>query len=166
MRLFFAIWPDAAARAALAGLADQVAHVAGGRATGVESLHLTLEFLGQVAPERVPLVHRVAGAVRGRRLRIALDRVGCFRRARVAWAGSEGPPPSLVALQAALAARLRDGGFRVEERGYSPHVTLVRKIERPVERARIEPIEWPVAEFALVESVAGRYATLASWPLD
>lgn len=139
--------------------------VAGGRATPEESIHLTLEFLGDVEPERVPLLQRIAGEVRARRLRIALDRVGSFHRARVAWAGSEKPPRQLIALQAELAGRRRDNRFELEERDYSPHATLVRKIERPVPRARIDAIEWQVAEYALVVSAAGRYTTLASWRL-
>lgn len=165
MRLFFAIWPDDLARAALAGLAGQIVQQAGGRATPAENIHLTLEFLGAVEQERVALLQRVAAEVRGRRFRIRLDRVGSFRRARVGWAGSENPPPQLIALQAQLDARLRENGFALEEREYSPHATLARKIERPLPRARIDAIEWPVGEFALVVSAAGRYTTLASWPL-
>jgi 2'-5' RNA ligase len=165
VRLFFAIWPDRAARAALAGLAGHIVQVAGGRATPAESIHLTLEFLGEVEPERVELLHRIASQVHGRRFRICLDRVGSFRRARVGWAGSEKPPRQLVALQAELNARLRQDGFALEEREYSPHATLARKIERPLPRARIDAIEWPVGEFALVASAGGRYTTLASWPL-
>lgn len=139
--------------------------VAGGRTTPAESIHLTLEFLGNVDPERVPLVERIAGEVRGRRFRVVLDRVGSFRRARVAWAGSQKAPPRLIALQADLRARLRAGGFGSEERDYSPHATLVRKVERPVPRAAIDAIEWPVAQYALVVSAAGRYTTLANWRL-
>lgn len=142
-----------------------MARTAGGRAAPGESIHLTLEFLGDVAPERVPLLHRIAAAVPGLRFRLALDRVGSFRRARVAWAGSDKPPRQLIALQADLAARLRENGFDLEVRAYAPHATLVRKIERAVPRARIEAIEWPVAEYALVVSAAGRYTTLASWRL-
>lgn len=165
LRLFFAIWPDDAARAALGALAHQLAQAGGGRPTAAACIHVTLEFLGEVDPERLPLLHRIAGQVRGAPFRFTLDRVGSFRRARVAWAGSEKTPPRLIALQADLRARLREGGFGSEERDYSPHATLVRKIERPVPRASIDAIEWPVAQYALVVSAAGRYTTLASWRL-
>lgn len=139
--------------------------VAGGRATPGGNIHLTLAFLGEVEPARVPLLHRAAGEVRGHRFRLALDRVGSFRRARVAWAGSGEPPPRLIELQADLSRRLRENGFEMEERDYAPHATLARKIERAVPRAPVEAIEWPVAEYALVVSAAGRYTTLASWRL-
>jgi 2'-5' RNA ligase len=139
--------------------------VAGGRATPAEGIHLTLEFLGNVEAQRAALLERIAGEVRAPRFRVALDRVGSFRRARVAWAGAEEPPRQLIALQAELNARLRANGFDLEDRPYSPHATLARKIERPVPRARIDAIEWPVAEYALVASAGGRYTTLASWRL-
>ena len=149
----------------MAGLGTRLVQVAGGRATPGENIHLTLAFLGEVESARVPLLHRIAGEVRGRRFRLALGRVGSFRRARVAWAGADEPPPQLIALQAELSRRLRENGFELEERDYSPHATLARKIERAVPRARVEAIEWPVAEYALVVSAAGRYTTLASWRL-
>ena len=165
MRLFFAIWPDDTAREALGALGTRLAQAAGGRATPGENIHLTLAFLGDVEPARMQLLQRIAGEARGRCFPLALDRVGSFRRARVAWAASGEPPPPLMALQADLSARLRENGFELEARDYSPHATLARKIERAVPRARVEAIEWPVAEYALVMSAAGRYATLASWRL-
>ena len=165
MRLFFAIWPDRPAREALAGLGNRLAKASGGRATPGEKIHLTLEFLGEVEAGRVALLHRVAAEVRGRRFRVVLDRVGSFRRARVAWAGSDAPAPQLLALQGDLAGRLRDNGFALEQRPWSPHATLARKIERAVPRAAIEAVEWPVDEYALVASAGGRYETLASWRL-
>jgi 2'-5' RNA ligase len=165
VRLFFAIWPDDTAREALVALGTRLVQAAGGRATRSENIHLTLAFVGEVEGARVALLHRIAGEVRAGPFRLALDRVGSFRRARVAWAGADEPPRELMALQADLSTRLRGNGFALEERDYSPHATLARKIERAVPRAPVEAIEWPVAEYALVMSAAGRYTTLASWRL-
>jgi RNA 2',3'-cyclic 3'-phosphodiesterase len=139
--------------------------VAAGRVTPAENIHLTLEFLGEIGEERLGLLHDVAAAVRGRRFKLSMDRVGSFRRARVAWAGCESPAPQAMELQADLSRRLRAEGFDLEERPFAPHVTLARKTQASVLRARIEPIEWRVKEFALVSSNAGRYTTLASWRL-
>lgn len=139
--------------------------VAGGRATPAENIHLTLEFLGEIGEERLALLHDIAAAVRGRRFKLSMDRVGSFRRARVAWAGCESAAPQVMALQRDLSRRLRAEGFDLEDRPFAPHVTLLRKTEAAVPQARIDPIEWRVAEFALVASNAGRYATLARWRL-
>ena len=51
MRLFFALWPSAAERAALAAWQAALQGKCGGRAMGAEGLHATLEHLQKV---RVP----------------------------------------------------------------------------------------------------------------
>jgi hypothetical protein len=37
------------------------------------------------------------------------------------------------------------------------HVTLLRDARAPAEMPALEPIDWPIGGFALVESTAGRY---------
>src|SRR5256885_1011054 len=80
-----------------------------------------------------------AGPVRDPPFGIALDRVGGFRRARVAWAGASAAPAPLLDLQARLEAGLRASGFDLEERAFAPHVTLARKTARPLPLAVITP---------------------------
>ena len=84
-RLFFAVWPDAAAAARLEALAREVALVTGGRPQPREKIHLTLAFLGEVAEERIGAA--CAAAPGGESLAIRLDCVGSFRRARSREAG-------------------------------------------------------------------------------
>ena len=165
-RLFFAVWPDASAAAALARLAKEVAQVAGGRAVPAEKLHLTLAFLGEVDESRRDALSRCARPQAGR-LHLDLDRVGSFRRAQVAWAGASAPPRELIQAQEMLAGRLAAAGFAVEERQYTPHVTLARRIERPVPPEAIAPVAWNADELTLVrsETGTGRYTVLERWPL-
>jgi RNA 2',3'-cyclic 3'-phosphodiesterase len=162
---FFAVRPGAAARSRLAACARALLERSGGRAVPPANYHLTLAFLGSLAPERLAAATRAAAAVRAERFAFTLDRVGSFRGARVAWAGSSAPAARLVELQARLARALAAGGFVLEERAFAPHVTLARRIERTVAREPIGAIAWDVAEFALMRSEAGAYATLAAWPL-
>jgi RNA 2',3'-cyclic 3'-phosphodiesterase len=165
-RLFFAVWPDAAAAAALSALAGQLVEACGGRPVPAAKLHLTLAFLGEVDAERTADLLRCV-RFRGRRFRLELDRVGGFRRARVAWAGPSTPPPELGALQEKLAARLAAGGFALEEREFNPHLTLARRIERALPGASVAPIAWEADEFTLVRSEigTGRYHVVERWPL-
>jgi 2'-5' RNA ligase len=165
-RLFFAVWPDAAAAAALAVLARQLAGVCGGRPVPAEKLHITLAFLGEVDADRTADLLGCAAA-RARPFRVELDRVGAFRRAGVAWAGPSMPAPELVALQEALAACLGAKGFALEEREFNPHLTLVRRIERKTPVASISPIAWNADAFTLVRSETGigRYTVVERWPL-
>jgi 2'-5' RNA ligase len=166
-RLFFAAWPDASARAALATLAHDLALVAEGKPVDAAKLHLTLVFLGEVLDERVGALYPVAQALRAARLRLVLDRVGSFRRSRVAWAGIADPPAALMQLQVMLETGLRAAGFAFDERPFHPHVTLTRKAHKSVPVAAIDAIAYPCDAVALVRSDLGKgtYTTLESWPL-
>ncbi len=129
VRMFFALWPDDAARAALAGLAEAIAGETGGRAPAAANLHLTLSFVGEVAPDRVDLL---LGAGRDVAAEIApftlvLDRLGAFRGGGIAWIAATEIPSGLAAMAYGLAHRLSSAGFRVDQRAYAPHLTLARK---------------------------------------
>jgi 2'-5' RNA ligase len=165
MRLFFALWPDAAAADALDRLAADVVVVAGGKPQPRAKIHLTLAFLGEV--EAPAHAEDVAAAVAVDPFPMRLDCVGSFRRARVAWAGALEPQPALVRLQSRLEAGLREAGFALEERPFTPHLTLARKIERALPRAAIPPIEWKAHELTLVRSMpgTGEYSVLKGWKL-
>jgi 2'-5' RNA ligase len=167
VRLFFALWPPDAARAALARLALETAERTGGRAVPAAKIHLTLAFLGDVAVERAAAASAAADRVEGEAFSATFDRLGTFARAEVAWAGASQPPVPLEALAAALAARLREAGFALEERAFAAHVTLARRIRRKLDDVPIDPVAWDAKAFALVESDrrTGRYETRGSWVL-
>jgi len=166
-RLFFALWPDTEARAALERLAREAARRTGGRPVAAAKLHLTLVFLGEVDPARIPALARAAQGVAGEAFDLPLDRLGAFARARVAWAGCERPPERLLAMQAELEKAVRDSGFSPDERPFAAHLTLARHARAPLAPEGIDPVAWRVATFALVESVPGEgtYRTLAEWAL-
>jgi 2'-5' RNA ligase len=165
-RIFLALWPDTRAREALATLSIQTAKRSGGRPVPAGNLHLTLAFLGDVEAGRIKDACRAAGTVDVRPFELVLDRIGCFPRARVAWAGCHAPDPALLRLAAALAQALRDHGFVLEARPFAPHLTLVRDLRDTLVEAGMPPVGWPVQSIALVESDrrSGGYRTLAQWP--
>jgi 2'-5' RNA ligase len=164
-RLFFALWPDAAASGRLERLAGELAGRSNGKAVPAEKIHLTLAFLGNVAEERV--AELLAVGIEAPAFPMRLDCVGGFRKVGVAWAGVESAPPELLSLQSKLVHALGRLGFSLEERAYVPHVTLVRKVRDSVARSGIEPIEWRVGEVALMRSDTGtgRYTRLSGWHL-
>ena len=166
MRLFFALWPDARAADALERLAAEVVVVAGGKPMPREKIHLTLAFLGEV--EDLARAQDVAASIQAKAFAVRLDCVGSFRRAKVSWAGMLQANPALAALQATLETRLRERGFELDERAFTPHLTLARKAERPLPRAAIAPIEWKAVELTLVRSMPGTggYAVLKAWRLE
>jgi 2'-5' RNA ligase len=133
MRLFVALEvPEPVRREVrrrVAGLRERLPRA---RWVNPDVLHLTLLFLGEVAPERL------AALAEGLRrafapfpeLPLRLAGGGTFpvgRPARVAWIGVTAPP-ELAPLQAAAAqaARQAIGAPPADERSYHPHVTLAR----------------------------------------
>ncbi len=166
-RLFFALWPDGPAREALARLARRVATEGGGRPVPQANLHLTLAFLGDVPDDRTDIARQVAGRIRAPAFELTLDRIGSFPRAAVGWAAPSRMPESLVRLQASLDDALRAAGFALEDRPFAPHLTLARRLARPVPAASIDQVTWPARRFALVRSARdkGAYADVADWEL-
>lgn len=166
-RHFFALWPDEEAAARLAALARELAPAASGKPVPQSKIHLTLAFLGALPPQRMRAAREAGDAVRSPAFELAFDRVGCFRAAGVGWAGLHEDNAALAALQSRLAAQLRRRGFELEERRFTPHLTLVRRAGRSIARAPVEPVAWTVDAFRLVRSdlASGQYSTLAEWAL-
>ena len=154
-RLFFAIWPDDAGADRLRALAESLAPRVGGRPVPRDNIHLTLAFLGDLDDERAAAAAAVRGE--GKAFVLSLDRLGSFRKARVAWAGASRAPGELVALESQLGEALRGLGFTLEDRPFAPHVTLLRKTERTLAAEAIEAVRWEVGEVTLVRSRAGKY---------
>ena len=157
MRLFFALWPPLPVAQRLGALAADCAHRYGGRATQPETLHLTLSFLGEVANDRLERLIDAARSVDARRFTLAVDRVAYWPHNRLLWAGSSSPPSALIELVSGLRTALTDKGFAEPDpaREFAAHVTLVRRtpgFKDAGPPATIEPIDWCVAQYALVES--------------
>ena len=167
MRVFFALWPDEAAASRLAEASKALALLAGGKPVGQAKIHLTLAFLGDLDESRLDAAKGAADGIEHPSFDLVLDQWGSFRGARVAWAGCTETPKALVGLHADLADRVRRAGFALDERPYAAHVTLARKVTRPIGRTRAEPIGWRAREVALVRSQLGKgsYETLKTWAL-
>ena len=146
MRLFLALWPDPPVRDALAEVARSLAGLACGKPVPAEKIHLTLAFLGEVAPERLDAVRDVARSVRGAPFKLVLDALGSFRKARVAWVESSRLPAELVRLQSDLEAGLRARAISRSRSGLSP----------------------PAGEYVLArsETGTGRDSILEGWSLE
>jgi 2'-5' RNA ligase len=132
-------------------------------------MHLTLVFLGNVERARIGRLEAVAAGIRLARFDLAVDCIEFWRRNRIVWAGVRRCPEALQDLVARLCERPAPEGVRADERPYVPHITLLRNARRGPATADVPAIHWPVAGFALVESVPrGRervYEVIREWPL-
>lgn len=182
MRQFLALELPADVRDVLAGLRrDLEPQGRGWRFARPESIHLTLRFLGEVAPDDDAALRATWGeVVRGHPpVVLVLDGVGVFpspRRPRVLWVGlrDETAAPGLAGLAGDLEQAARKRGLQAEERAFRPHLTLARV--RRGARATAPPADTPVVplrfrcdEVVLFRSVldrsGARYTALSRFPL-
>ena len=152
LRLFFALWPDAATRAALASLQGPLGQQAGGRLVAPENLHLTMAFLGMQPAQLLPAISTVLDRLALPEMTLQVDCYGYFPRARIAWAGMSRPPAALIALHEDLSAALRQCGVGYDKPSvFRPHITLMRHAAEGC-AAAVAPVCWKAPQLALVQS--------------
>lgn len=175
-RLFFALFPDDAARAAIARLADEVGRQHGlrGAALKRERFHITLHHLGDYAGLPAAVVEgaqRAAAHVVATPFDVVFDRVKSFagraQKKPCVLVGAQGDT-KLQRLRRQLGECLIEAGLgKHVTREFTPHVTL--RYERIlVPEQPVAPIAWTVREFALVHSLLGRteHRIVQRWTLS
>ncbi len=96
-----------------------------------QSTHLTLKFLGNAAESQIPqIIEALKLAVGGvKPFQLEVTGAGLFpdaRRPRVAWVGLGGDIAKLTELQQNVETTVSPLGFPEEQRGFTPHLTVVR----------------------------------------
>lgn len=161
LRLFLALWPDAATRRGLAAWRDAFGWPRAAAPVPDERLHLTLHFIGNVAAARLPEL--------GAGLRVPVTPFELCLDEAVVWPhglavlGARRPSDRLAALHAALAGALVRLGLPVEQRAFRPHVTLARRAAGARPDAGVPPVHWAVQGYCLVQSADG-YRRLVDYP--
>jgi RNA 2',3'-cyclic 3'-phosphodiesterase len=164
-RLFFALWPDSDTRAGIVERREMLGSISRRRVPD-HNLHLTLLFLGDQPADRVSDIQLAADPVAGQFSTLMLDRLGWFPGARVAWLGGEAPA-ALNLLVDRLKSAMQALDLRFDQRPFRPHVTLFRQVRKRPDLPAIEPLNWPVAEFALIESTPSQpYQVLRTWSVE
>jgi 2'-5' RNA ligase len=146
IRTFIAIELDDATRRATAAAIRELREGPGGdriRWARPETLHVTLRFLGDIDPARVPALtaalHAEAGGVPP--FELTLGELGAFpslRRPQVVFF-RVGPQPPLEALASAVERAVVQVGFAADTRPFRPHLTLGR-----ARRGKHVPVTAPV----------------------
>jgi 2'-5' RNA ligase len=143
MRLFVAVDLDESARQSVARLQRSLDDALDGRRAirwvQPSHLHLTLVFLGEVVPDRVPaVIAALTSDLSAPPFAMTLHGLGVFpsRGApRVLWLGVSEGAEALVAIHRQVVVSLERLNVRVERRRFDPHLTLGRWREpRPADR--------------------------------
>jgi 2'-5' RNA ligase len=129
MRIFIALDIDEAIRHRMARFMDGVRGFApDARWVRPESLHITLKFIGEAAPENVDQIKEALKTVEARAVEMNIRGFGFFPGAkspRVFWVGIEAGP-SLAALASTVDDRVAALGVAKQDHPFSPHLTLAR----------------------------------------
>jgi 2'-5' RNA ligase len=154
MRLFIAINFNNETRLCLLALRDVLRGKSQrGNFSAPENLHLTLSFLGECESKQTAAVKSVLSAISFEPFDIMVDRIGRFKRdgGDIWWAGLR-ESKSLTALQRELTEKLINAGFSLDNRKYSPHITLGREVITDVKPWAIEPFGETVGTIDLMKS--------------
>ncbi|MFZ5565506.1 MAG: RNA 2',3'-cyclic phosphodiesterase [Pseudomonadota bacterium] len=162
-RLFLALLPPAAVRAALADHVSACRWPAGATVYAPADWHLTLHFIGAVPHDRLPALR--AG------LALSLTPFTLHLGEPAAWPHGlavllpRSLPPALRALHDALGSRLRGLGLCTDARPYHPHLTLARRAVQ-AQFGAAPACDWPVRSYVLMESTGqpeARYRVLQEY---
>jgi len=177
MRLFTAIDIPAEVQRNLHGLLDRLRPTAKIAWSTVEKLHVTTKFIGEWPEHRLEEMKGTLQKVCSPgAIEITVRGLGWFpdaRSPRVFWAGVESGP-ELAMLAHATGSAVEKIGVPVEERKYSPHLTLARIRERvPLNALRSAVEALPSVDFGsfhvpsvyLYLSSGGKYTKLAEFVL-
>ena len=154
MRLFVAVNFNDTTRGQLTTLIDGLRpHSSRGRFTIPDNLHLTLAFLGECDAKQASAIKTAMGKIDFEAFPIKIERVGRFKRngGDIWWAGVQ-DSKALSSLYEDLKDKLLHVGFALDERKYSPHITLGREIETDVLPWRLAPFGETVESIELMKS--------------
>lgn len=186
MRLFVALEIPAAVRDNLAAqvkqLRDLSAQVADKRPRWVrsENLHVTLKFIGEVAPARLDGIRGALSNIRSSApVDLQFRGLGFFpneMHPSVLWAGLNASP-ALASLAGDIDQATETQGIAREKRAFIPHLTLARfeppglheKLRSAIQKnSECEFGSFQAREFHLIESklksTGAEYTSLASFP--
>jgi 2'-5' RNA ligase len=178
MRLFTAIDLPHDVQGQLGVLLDRLRPAAKLSWSAVEKLHITTKFIGEWPEDRLDEIRRALGKVTAARATtIAVRGLGWFpnpRNPRAFWAGVEGGE-ELKSLARATGQAVEAIGVPVEDREYTPHLTLARIRERVPIDALMRTIaalqsadfgSFKASSFYLYLSRGGQYSKLAEFAIS
>ena len=131
MRLFIAVeLPETVREQTRRAAAALKEAVVSGRFPGKQNYHITLAFLGEVPMSAVNRIKTAMDCCSAPPFEITVGGLGRFKRREgdVIWTRVSAPE-TLFSLQRELLLELAKRGFDLENRTFTPHITLARGVE-------------------------------------
>jgi 2'-5' RNA ligase len=165
-RVYYALWPDAAARATLIAAAASLVATAHGRPVLADQLHLTLAFVGPVAPAVVGALARLGTAIDWPAVTLQFEHAEWWQGSSALVLVADDPPSTLLSAREGLCERLAAHGIAADARPFRAHVTIARDVASAPPIRSVD-VEWTAGQVALVESQpapgSSHYRPLALW---
>lgn len=125
-----------------------------------DNMHLTLCFLGETKPQKLPQLQQMLDVVaQGKRpFPLTLTQFGCFpncQNPRILWVGIGGAISPLKHLQKHIQTKTVELGWQAEKRPYNPHLTLGRVKGQPNNlrwHGGLDEAQWNVTAVTLYQS--------------
>lgn len=97
-----------------------------------DNFHITLEFLGELGSEVIPVITESLISVTGnhKSFKLAIGGLGAFptfKRPHTLWTSVGGSLDDLNQLRDGIHAKLAENGFKLESRTFKPHITLASR---------------------------------------
>lgn len=161
MRVFFAIELEDYVKNFLYQIQNEARqHCGSGNFTLKENFHLTLRFMGEQSQEQLEKLKAVLKltAISMLEFEVEFDKIGKFDRGnkKILWGGLQ-ESKKLNNLYNKLERILESYGYDKEERGYNPHITLVREArienyEQLTDKIAVSDLAIRVKSISLMES--------------
>ena len=169
MRLFFGLSLPGSIRAVTRACAESAALSIPGRYPPAENHHVTLAFLGEMPPERLPdardVLARCAAAFPAPTL--TLQGFGCFgRRENAILILRVRSEPPLWPLHDRLVRALAEAALPADPGPFSPHITLARHAALPDALPACPPVSFTATQAHVFLSARDTAGVLRYTPLE
>jgi 2'-5' RNA ligase len=152
IRVFFAIFPNKQVQKQLIQHSKMLESIYGGHKIKMQHLHMTLLFLGNISIPQIETLRKIAQTISAKKFALKLDVIGYWKHNHIIYIRAKESPAELFSLTDSLKIALSENDFVFDNRTYKPHITILRKAICHINANLIEPIQWHVNQWFLIQS--------------
>ena len=125
-----------------------------GRLTQKENLHITVVFLGEVAENRIGLIKETMNRIQESPFLLQMKGLGRFsKKGGDLWYREVSLDSALLRIYDILSRELKRNGFQIEDRRFSPHITIARQVKcKKKQEISFTDVMQPVDSLSLMKS--------------
>ena len=161
--------PDENTRQSINNISNQISNKSI-RLVKPGNYHVTLEFIGNVSTSIQQQLISNAEYLQAKPFSIRFTQSSYWKKPSIICLRTDSIPKQLLKLAAEIKTVSRKLGLKTEERSYTPHITIARKVKQDITLSDPFCINWHANSFVLVESVSTEdgveYRVLKEWKFN